>query len=268
MATLRACIGGLQESLGVCQASLLFMHKAAEGCVNGRLAKVNDFSPKSLDIAICTTGAAHLLGDGLLLGKTFHHVKTSVQPMLLGFACHQVLREMLGKYDYYCYMEDDLRLVDPLFFVKLKWFTDTFTSEALLQPHRFETAATPPVHKLYIDGPVRADFSAKWQDITKQKNLAECVMGQKLLFERPSNPHSGCFFLNAAQMEIWVNSRYFLDGDTSFAGPLESAATLGIMKTFRLYKPIGNNAGFLELHHLANRYLNRRLQLPLVPSGL
>lgn len=261
LASLKDCILGLQESVGTRQASLLFMHEPVEGRGNGRLAKVNDFSPTMLDIAVCTTGESHLIGDHLPPGKTFHHVQTAVQPMLLGFACHKVLQEMLGKYDYYCYMEDDLLLSDPLFFVKMNWFTDTFGAENLLQPHRFETSEDPVLHKLYIDGPVKKDFTAKWQDASQHKMVAGTIMGREFAFERHSNPHSGCFFLNTTQMETWAKTPYFLDGDTSFAGPLESAASLGIMKTFRIYKPAAANAGFLEIRHLANRYLGKRLQL-------
>jgi len=261
LGSLKACIHGLRESVGPRQASLLFMHAPVEGRGNGRLAKVNDFSATMLDIAVCTTGESHLIGPELPSGENFHHVKTSVQPMLLGFACHKVLQEMLGKYDYYCYMEDDLLLADPLFFVKLKWFSDTFGPEALLQPHRFETSDEPTLYKLYIDGPVKKDFTAKWQDISKDNKLVGRTLGRDFVFERPSNPHAGCFFLNAAQMETWAKAPGFLDPDTSFAGPLESAASLGIMKTFRIYKPAAANAGFLELRHLANRYLGKRLHL-------
>lgn len=261
LASLTTCIRGLQESISPRQAMLLFMHAHIEGRGNGRLAQTNDFSPQALDIAICTTGTSHLLGSAQSLGDSFHHVETSVQPMFLGFACHQVLKQMLGKYDYYCYMEDDLFLSDPLFFVKLKWFSDAFGPETLLQPHRFETAASGPIRKLYIDGPVRKDFTTKWQDISKRRKLTGDAMGCELLFERPSNPHSGCFFLSAAQMETWAKAPHFLDGDISFAGPLESAASLGIMKTFRIYKPVAASAGFLEIRHLANRYLGNRLKL-------
>jgi hypothetical protein len=38
----------------------------------------------------------------------------------------------------------------------------------------------------------------------------------------------------------------FFDRDTSFIGPLESAATLGIMRAFRIYKPAPEHAAFLE----------------------
>ena len=40
-------------------------------------------------------------------------------------------------------------------------------------------------------------------------------------------------------------------------GPLESAATLGVMRTFRVYKPADANAAFLELEHTGSGFLNR-----------
>jgi hypothetical protein len=61
-------------------------------------------------------------------------------------------------------------------------------------------------------------------------------------------------------MEKWASSPGFLDGDCSFAGPLESAASLGVMKNFRIYKPAYSNAGFLEIRHLHNRYLGVALK--------
>ena len=45
---------------------------------------------------------------------------------------------------------------------------------------------------------------------------------------------------------------------SAFGGPLESAATLGVIRHFRAYKPARENAGFLEIEHLDPRYLGRR----------
>jgi len=61
-------------------------------------------------------------------------------------------------------------------------------------------------------------------------------------------------------MQRWAESSAFGDGDCSFAGPLESAASLGIMKNFCIYKPAAPNAGFFELQHLHNRYLGEALK--------
>ncbi|WP_207436498.1 hypothetical protein, partial [Sabulibacter ruber] len=57
---------------------------------------------------------------------------------------------------------------------------------------------------------------------------------------------------------------FFLDRDASFVGPLESAATLGIMRSFKIYKPHESCANFLEIHHACNRYLER--QIKTVPN--
>ena len=83
------------------------------------------------------------------------------------------------------------------------------------------------------------------------------------MIERTSNPHSGCFFLNAAQMIAWANRGDFLDRATGFIGPLESAATLGIMRAFRVYKAAEDNAAFFEIEHFGTgfiRHLRRREQ--------
>ena len=214
-----------------------------------------------IDVVVCTTGGKHLVASLGLPAGFIEHRETQAQPLLLGFECHQVLRERLGAYDFYCFLEDDLVIEDPWFFAKLRWFARAVGNDALLQPNRFELSLTEPIQKLYIDGHVSPDFAAKWQDITERTHIGATVLDKKLVFERPTNPHSGCFFLNAAQMERWAAQPYFLDRDVSFAGPLESAATLGVMKTFRIYKPMPAVAGFFEILHANARYLGNWLKL-------
>jgi len=258
---LSRCLAGLRTCLGPNQAFLYCLHQPVPGHGNGRLMAVNDSKASILDLALCTTGHFHLLDDIDAPNGGFHRQQVDTEPMLLGFGCHQTLKMNLGRYDYYCYMEDDLLIQDPFFLRKLAWFNGLFGDEAVLLPHRFETGGAQPVSKLYIDGPVREDFTAKWQDINDHRTLEAEAFGDRLTFERWANPHSGCFFLNARQMEAWANSPSFGDLDTSFAGPLESAATLGIMKNFRIYKPSFRCAGFFEIKHLHNRYLGEALKL-------
>ena len=78
-----------------------------------------------------------------------------------------------------------------------------------------------------------------------------------LAFRRPTNPHSGCYFLNANQMASWAARGDFLDRDASWIGPLESAATLGVMKAFRVYKPSPENAAFLEVEHWGTGFIDQ-----------
>ena len=221
---------------------------------------MNSQAADAVDIAVCTVGDSHLINSLSVPRGMFHHQPVKCDPMMIGFACQQVLKAHLGKYDLYCYLEDDLLIKDSYFHQKLEWFTRTFGDEVVLLPHRYEISAKEALHKLYIDGPVRPDFTARWQDVNDCRMLNADFLGSEISFERWSNPHSGCFFLNAAQMARWVESPTFGDGDCSFAGPLESAASLGIMKTFRIHKPAAANAGFFELHHLHNRYLGEALK--------
>jgi hypothetical protein len=261
IAALSRSLLGLRETLGPHQAFLYCLHENVPGRGNGRLLRVNDSSASRLDIVICTAGHNHLVGQLLVPPHFFRHQPVQTDPMLVGFACRGVLKAHLGQYDYYCYMEDDLLLTDSFFLLKLAWFNATFGDAAVLLPHRFETSEKEPLQKLYIDGPVREDFTAKWQDINDRRHLRAEVFGQEMLFERWPNPHSGCFFLNARQMEKWAASEDFAAIDCSFAGPLESAVSLGIMKNFRIYKPSCANAGFFEVRHLDNRYLGAALRI-------
>lgn len=208
------------------------------------------------DVVVCTTGSSHLLDRVGLSSAYFTHHATSAEPKLLGYECHAVLRDRLGGYDFYSYMEDDLLIRDPWFFLKLQWFAGQFGDEALLMPNRFEVARDRIVHKAYIDGPLRPQVTAAFQDVIEAQKLEADAIGTRVIFRRPFNPHSGCFFLNARQMATWAEKSYFLDRAVSFIGPLESAASLGVMRTFRVYKPSPETGSFLEIEHPGSRFLS------------
>ena len=97
--------------------------------------------------------------------------------------------------------------------------------------------------------------TAPFQDVFVTPVATGSLLGTTVTFQRAKNPHAGCFFLNARQMPLWSTQPYFLDRDTSFIGPLESAATLSVMRTFRIYKPAPECAGFLEIEHFRTGFL-------------
>ncbi len=204
---------------------------------------------EELDIVICTTGNYHLVDQLPLPSSWYYHHNTENHPMSLGFECQALLGDNLGNYDYYCFLEDDLIIRDPLFFLKLDWFTNEYGNQCLLQPNRYELAIKEGVNKFYIDGNIVYEATKPFQNIEEEPLLKSNFLGRDIDFYRPLNPHAGCYFLNAKQMEYWTKQPHFLDLDTSFVGPLESAATLGIMKTFNIYKPSPENANFLEIEH-------------------
>ena len=215
----------------------------------------NSSTAGELDVIICTTGDRHLLAH--LPASTGAHEQraTSVAPPLLGYECQAVLRERLGAYDYYCYLEDDLVLHDPWFFVKLAWFTDHAGRDKLLLPNRYECGDHAFVRKAYIDGDLAARVTEPFQDVNDSPRVIGRVLSESIIFSRALNPHSGCYFLDAEQMTHWAGQPYFLDRDTRFIGPLESAATLGIMRAFKVYKPGPDHAAFLEIEHADRRFL-------------
>lgn len=206
-----------------------------------------------LTLIICTTQGLHLLDKIPLSSTTYYsHYETNCPPMLLGFECHSVLKKHLSQYDYYCYLEDDIIVADPDFFKKLTWFNQNIGDRAVLQPNRFELVKEQEVKKFYIDPEL--EFKTGKKDnfahyFSDNLMLTGNVLGQKIAIKRAENPHAGCFFLNNRQMEHWAKQPYFLDRDSRFFGPLESAATLGIARTFRVYKPAPQNANFLEVQH-------------------
>ncbi len=216
-----------------------------------------------LDVVVCTTAKDHVLNDISLPPGSFTHHPSACHPRLLGFECHDILRSRPGEYDFYCFMEDDLVLYDPMWFRKIEWFNSAAGSNCLLMPNRYELAVRPRIGKVYIDGDIHDDLlapvrdTASFRDFEASPELELSCLNVPIRFLRPRNPHSGCFFLTAEQMETWSKQTYFLDRDTSFVAPMASAASLGVMRTFRIYKPAAQNASFLEVEHFGNHWIRK-----------
>lgn len=213
-----------------------------------------------LSIRLITDGQNHLVDQ---LPERYRalveHVPTTpASPKHLGFEAQRILGDSLDEnYDLYGYFEDDLIIHDPLFFHKIFWFQQHIGTDAVLLPHRMELFHTPDhaLEKLYIDGPVpQSDLDALLRHPCEP--IAAPLPGGNIVFAPPANPHAGCFVLSHQQMKHWSEQPWFLDGDCSYVSPLESAATLGICKTFRLYKPHLAYAAFLELQHWGTTFRN------------
>lgn len=220
-----------------------------------RTVPANEAIRSEVHLVIVTAGRDHLLDDIDLPANLFHQFPVEGDPTHLGFHCQNILRDRWGNYDYYSYLEDDLSIADPWFFEKLRWFNSHVGDEKLLMPNRFERAEGLAYDKCYLDGDLSPHVAKPFQDITKEPELKSTVLGRPVRFLRPLNPHSGSFFLNAPQLQTWMKQSYFGSRSTSFVGPLESAATLGVMKTFQIYKPAPENASFLEIEHDDCRFI-------------
>ncbi|MBR0651569.1 hypothetical protein GXW78_18000 [Roseomonas terrae] len=216
----------------------------------------------SLDIVVITNGSDHLLDEEFIRSRGVRHVKAQVDnPRMLGFAAHRLFAETRNAYDLFCYSEDDLRIADPGFVDRLRAFQDSFGWKRLLMPNRFEWNPNGPTLKTWIDGDLRPGATERWRDpLPDEEFLHLPLPGRALVaFRRALNPHSGFFALSAAQLAHWMRQPTFLDLDCSFISPLESAATLAVLKVFPIYKAFGPDAGFLEIEHLDSRFSAMKL---------
>lgn len=248
-AALRDAIHALHQHFGNAQCMLQISQ--------GRTRPANEPLRGDVHVIVCTTGGRHLFSKLCVDPIFVHHQETDAEPALLGFECHSALRDRFGDYDWYGYLEDDLIVRDPWLFAKLEWFQHHVGPNSVLLPNRYERGTRPLVTKAYIDGDLAEHVAAPWQNVGETPELSSHVLGRPIVFRRPLNPHSGCFFLSANQMGDWLRQPHFLDRDTSFVGPLESAATLSVMRTFRIYKPARENASFLEIEHSGSRFLDQ-----------
>ena len=245
---LTACVAALHQLFGRPQVAIDIATRETQP-TNTAL------SATRLDVVICTSRGQHLLPTSPLPDAAFRHAPTAAEPRLLGFECHAALQERLGDYDYYGYLEDDLIVRDPWFFAKLGWFQGQLGPGALLLPNRYEVARGGVAWKAYVDGNLPREVTSPFQDITFEPERRGVCLGVALRFMRPTNPHSGCFFLTEEQMRTWADRADFLDRETRFIGPLESAATLGVMRAFRIYKPAPEVASFLEIEHHGTAFI-------------
>ncbi|WP_156097840.1 calcium-binding protein [Synechococcus sp. KORDI-100] len=173
----------------------------------------------------------------------------------LGFCAQQYLADRLDqKYDLYVYLEDDLVIHDPLFFHKVSWFSEQVGPQAVLLPQRVEMPNEPAsADRLFIDGPLPKDYlRALIPDPPPPVQTPQ--PGGIIQLESPLNPHAGCFALTHAQLLHWTQQPHWQDRDVSFISPLESAATLGLLKTFQVYKPALACGSWLEIQHYGNNF--------------
>lgn len=238
---LLACLRSLQVCFGSRQVEASFVTSKASDANN-------DVAPTEVEVVVCTTGDRHALEYLPASHPRFTHVGTNAQPALLGYECHAALSQRRGSYDYYCFIEDDLVFHDPWFFIKLRQFDERFGPSSVLQPNRFEVPTRAGLAKAYVDGDLPPGVIEPFVQGSRP-SLVMDVLGRSCEFVHARNPHSGGFFLTSRQFEVWHESEWFLDRDTSFAGPLESAATLGLLRCFDVYKPAPSIRSFLEVEH-------------------
>ncbi|MFN3077592.1 MAG: hypothetical protein ABT940_12050 [Alphaproteobacteria bacterium] len=200
------------------------------------------------DIIIMCKEGNNIL-DFLGIPRTLYNVKyVTCQNMMIGFECHKALRDNIDDYDFFCYMEDDLIIEDSMFFDKISWFANEYGDGYCLLPNRYEETVYREPFKKYLDKELKSV-------IIDPIEVKAPFLGREFVFRSNSNVHSGCFFLTRNQMRRWIAGPTFLDMDTRLISALESAASLGIAKNFRSFKPGVENLEFFEIRHYGCKYL-------------
>lgn len=221
----------------------------------------------ALDLVVMVNRDDHLLDGALMQKLGVETIRLDLdQPRLLPFMAHRVMAERKTRYDWFIYSEEDLLPHDAGLFVKLANFQRNFGPRRVLQPHRYEINPAAPRPKVYIDGDLRFGLMNRLFAMVdeQQATLSQGEGARALTFTRALNPHSGFFALSAEQLGFWSEQKHFLDMDCSFISPLESAATLGLLKTFSVYKPSRPMHHF-EIEHLDAKFSG--MALPIMARG-
>jgi hypothetical protein len=206
-------------------------------------------SPYELDIVVMTQRDANLLELIGIDPKTYSVEYCDGPPRMLPFEAQRIMRDRVGQYDMYAYMEDDLVVDDPAFLEKIAWFAGEFGPRALLMPVRYEMASTGTPAKLSLSNQLSSETRAPF----RRPELAAVLRGRwndkEQSFRIPSNPHVGCYAVTDGQLRLWIADPTFYDRDGSWVSPLESAATYSPGKVFGLYMPAEPDPWFLQIEH-------------------
>lgn len=218
-------------------------------------------SEDQMDIIAVTTGGKHLLDPTFCAKYSVKVADVQLEnPRMLGFEAQAIMAEQRNAYDLFVFSEDDLKVSDPSYFAKLAWFNDIFGYRRVLFPNRLEWNRSAPTLKTYIDGDLAPKIARDMMSFVSDEDiLYGSPLGRKTVFRRARNPHSGFFAVTRDQLAYWIEQPHWLDRDCGFISPLESAATLGISKTFSIYKGFGRSAAFLEIEHLDNGFSSLKL---------
>ncbi len=219
---------------------------------NSKLLPAGNPYRMDYDIVLFTTRGAHLL-DELQGRQAFHHIETAAEPLFLGFECARWIRDNLGTYDLYAYLEDDIVVRDPLFLHKIKLFNDTFEAGKrglLLQPQRYEETLNANDSNLPADVTrVYIDYQSTDEPAFAGDVLSLDFAGTHVRFEPALCPHAGCYILNNEQAARMIAHPQFLDPNEPHKSPLDSAATLFVSRALKVYKPARDSLAFLDVQH-------------------
>ena len=236
-----------------CLSSLLAMRKNADDLILNIRAKGLQ-STGSLSERREVTLEIHVFTDGInMISPVLNMFKESisVHTFELDNSRHLPLKardhlvENGHAYDLCLYMEDDLIIRDSEFLDKQIWFIKESEHRAVLMPHRTEWVPNGNGQRLLVDGPLKKEFIERFY-IPKCNAAQGVYKGRDVVFDQSDNPHSGLFCISGVQAKLLATQEQPLHG---FIGPLETAATLTVLRRYLVSKPAWKDRDFLWIEH-------------------
>ena len=130
-------------------------------------------------------------------------------------------------------LEDDILLTDADFFLKLRCFNQAFGNQYLLMPNRIETMEHQgQLRRFYIDGDYNPAASEAYRLSIEPAALCLPISERWCDSSSPRTFILDVFSSIASRRASYAGSGHAAAIDTSFHGPLESAATLGHAQDF------------------------------------
>jgi len=240
------------------------MHIGTLDHANARLTPLRSVTQFEFDIVICTTGRNHLLYDISCPASYYHQVDIESEPILLGFAAQKMMLELSGQYDYYCYLEDDIIINDPYFFVKLDYFNSQAPERHLLLPQRYETPWIQGKLKKYYYSKLYSDLGYHKQG-EKVPAYRFDFLGKTIKLKQPGLVHAGCYFLTARQFDLLAETEAFANHEGILLdNALDAAASNAIGRHFIVFKADVDNMDYFEVEHGVGNMFD---QIMLGPDG-
>lgn len=251
IASLRQCIMSLHQHFGPGQRQLLGSQRSCSA---------NEALSAELNLTVCVHGDNHLLDELDLPEGSFRRYQSEVgNPLLLGYSCYELFRQEYGNYDWYCFLEDDIIISDPLFFLKLnEFYRIAGSARYILHPNRYELSVWPHYSKVYIDGPLPEDITGFIRDFRLPGLRDEILLpfgGVDIRLVPADNTHSGCFFLTPVHLAHLLEQPWYGKPVTGYADHLTAVANMYLITLFNVYKPALECASFLEVHHHYQKYV-------------
>jgi hypothetical protein len=170
------------------------------------------------------------------------------------------LLEQAADYDLVGYLEDDILIEDPEFFLKLRHLEQQTDGSYAFLPHRCEQM--PERGDVILSGDPDGGRPDLFWDTGEHLTL-RWPLGDRR-FYRATNPHSGCYFLSRRQAmrvgDYWQQRHW--QADFQLSGPLEQAASGLLLPVLKLMKPVPDHYRFLMVRHQDELWRRHPMEAP------